>query len=187
MENKRPFYVILTISVVVVGLVVLLLFTNDKIPVDAPWTKFLPALNTILNGTTSILLIAAIIFVKKGNIRLHKQIMFLNFILGTIFLLSYITYHATQTSTIFGDINGDGILDDTERLIAGDWRTLYFILLLSHIGLAILVVPFVLLAFYFALADNIKWHKKIVKFAWPIWFYVSVTGVLVYLMISPYY
>ncbi len=187
MENKKPLYIILTVSAVVVGLVALLLFTTSKIPVDAPWIKFLPTLHAMLNGTTSVLLILAIVFVKRGNIRLHKQMMSLSFILGAVFLLSYITYHSTQGSTIFGDVDGSGVLEDGERVLVGGWRTLYVLLLLSHIGFSILVVPFVLLAFYYALADNIQSHQKIVKYTWPIWFYVSVSGVFVYLMISPYY
>jgi len=187
MKNNKPLFIILIVSAVVVGLVAVLLFSSSKIPVDAPWIKFLPTLHAILNGTTACLLIAALVSAKQGKITLHKSLVTICFTLGAIFLLSYITYHATQSSTIFGDLDGNGILEETESLIVGGWRTLYVILLLSHIGLSILVVPFVLLAFYYALSHNIASHKKIVKYTWPIWFYVSVSGVLVYLMINPYY
>lgn len=187
MENRKALYIILTVSAVVVGLVAVLLFTSHKIPVDAPWIKFLPTFHAILNGTTAFMLVAAIVFIKNGKVKLHRNTMTLCFAFGAVFLLSYITYHSTQSSTIFGDIDGDGILEESEKSLIGGWRTIYIILLLSHIGLSILVVPFVLLAFYFALSDNIQSHRKIVKYTWPIWFYVSTSGVLVYLLISPYY
>jgi putative membrane protein len=88
---------------------------------------------------------------------------------------------------IYGDIDSNGTLSSEELLAVGAFRTIYIGLLLSHIGLSVVVVPLVLLAFYFALNDQIDRHKRIVKFTWPIWFYVSVTGVLVYLMIKPFY
>lgn len=187
MKTNKPLIIILTISAIVVGLVALLLFTSSKIEVNAPLLKLLPLFHAILNGTTSILLIAALIYVKKGHIEVHRKLMTICFIFGTIFLISYITYHSTQGSTYFGDVNGDGVLSDTESSQVGNLRLVYIILLLSHIGMSILVVPFVLFAFYYALDKNFDVHKKVVKITWPIWFYVSITGVMVYLMISPYY
>ena len=187
MKPNKPLYIILTVSTVVVGLVAMLLFTSSKIAVDAPWIRFLPILHAILNGTTSILLIASLVCAKNGKIQIHRNLMTACFTLGAIFLLSYITYHSTQGSTYFGDLNGDGVLSEAESIQVGSLRLIYIILLLSHIGMSVLVVPFVLFAFYHALDKNFLAHKKIVKYTWPIWFYVSVTGVLVYLMISPYY
>ena len=106
-------------------------------------------------------------------IKYHRISMMSAFVLGSLFLVSYVIYHSMADSTTFG---GEGWI-----------RPVYYFLLLSHILLAIVVVPFVLFAFYFALTDKIEKHKKIVKYTFPIWLYVSVTGVLVYLMISPYY
>ncbi len=109
------------------------------------------------------------------------------FFLGILFLISYILYHSTTSSTIFGDVNRDGILDEAETVLAGGMRSIYLLILLSHILLAIIVVPLVLFAFYFALTDKFDKHKKIVRFTLPIWLYVSVSGVAVYLLIRPYY
>ena len=104
-----------------------------------------------------------------------------------LFLVSYIIYHATSESTIFGDSNGNGILEMEEADQIGPLRKIYLAILFSHILLAAVVVPFVLFAFYFALTDRFEKHKKTVRFTLPVWLYVSVTGVVVYLMISPYY
>lgn len=110
------------------------------------------------------------------------------FTLGSLFLVSYVIYHSTADSTIYGDLNGNGVLDDTEKTKELMWwRGLYVGILLPHIILAAVVVPFVLFAFYYALNDKIEKHKKIVKWTFPIWLFVSITGVVVYLMISPYY
>ena len=109
------------------------------------------------------------------------------FFLGVLFLVSYLLYHSTSDSTVFGDINSNGMLDDYEAEQVGSMRMIYLFILLSHIFFAVLVVPFVLFAFYFALTDRIEKHRKTVRFTLPLWLYVSVTGVLVYLMIRPYY
>ena len=186
MKNK-PLYIILTVSIVVVGLVGLLLFTTSKLDIDAPWLRYLPTFHACLNALTAFCLVLGLVYVKKGEIELHRNMMTVSFILGAIFLLSYVTYHASQDSTIFGDVNGDSILSESESVLVASSRLIYIILLLSHIGMSILVIPFVLFAFYYALDKNFVAHKKVVKWTWPIWFYVSVTGVLVYLMISPYY
>jgi putative membrane protein len=127
------------------------------------------------------------VFIKQKNIAYHRMSMMTAFILGGIFLVSYVIYHSTSESTVFGDLNGNGVLEATESAAVGSARTIYLIVLISHIVLAAIVLPFVLMAMYYALTDKIKQHKKIVKLAFPIWLYVSVTGVIVYLMISPYY
>lgn len=108
-------------------------------------------------------------------------------LLGSLFLILYVLYHSNSVSVIYGDVNHDGVLDAQERLNVGAFRSVYIFTLLSHIALSIIVVPFVLMSFYFALTEQFDKHKKIVKYTFPIWLYVSVTGVIVYLMISPYY
>lgn len=137
------------------------------------WVEWLPHVNAVINALTSLFLVAGVIFVKNGNTSQHKQCMLVAFALGCLFLVSYIIYHSTVPSTSFG---GEGAV-----------RTVYYALLISHILLAIVVVPFVLLALYHAWRQDFTRHKKIVKIAFPVWLYVSVSGVLVYLMISPYY
>ena len=150
-------------------------------------TTFLAPLNAIINSTTSVLLILALVIVKKGNYELHKKIMFGALGLGALFLVSYVVYHATNDSTIFGDINHDGEATAEEKAQYGVQVYIYYFFLLTHILLSIAVLPFVLFAAYFGLTSNNQKHKKIVKFAYPVWLYVSVTGVVVYLMISPFY
>lgn len=186
-NNKRILWLIMGLSVVVPGLVAVLLFSQSKLDIDVTWVKFLPTFNALINSATAVLLLFGLYLAKTKRVSLHKNVMMVCFILGALFLVSYVTYHSTVPSVKYGDINADGILQEAERVAIGDWRGIYLALLLSHIGFSILVVPFVLFAFYYALTDQIERHRKVVKYTWPIWFYVSVTGVLVYFMISPYY
>jgi putative membrane protein len=147
----------------------------------------LPTLNAILNSATSVCLILAFLFIKQKNIKMHRNLMMTAFALSSVFLVSYVIYHFQAPSTRFGDINADGILDASELASVGSMRYVYLFILLTHIALAIIVVPLVLLAFYFALSKQIDRHKRMVKWTFPVWTYVAITGVVVYLMISPYY
>lgn len=137
------------------------------------WTKVLPHLIGIINSTTALSLIIALIAVKKKNIEGHRKAMGAAVLQGAVFLILYILYHVANESTKFG---GEGII-----------KSIYFFLLASHIILSIGVVRLVLMALYHALTGDIAAHKKTVKWAYPIWLYVSISGVIVYLMISPYY
>jgi putative membrane protein len=185
-NNQSIMRLIKLLSVVVPGVVALLIFYPQKIDLG-DWIYYLPGFNATLNSITSVLLVSAFYFVMKGNIKMHRSLMTVCFILGVIFLLSYITYHSAAPSTIFGDLNADGILDDNEGALVDSSRTWYVILLLSHIALSIMVVPLVLMTFYYSLNNKIANHKKIVRYTLPVWLYVSITGVIVYIMISPYY
>lgn len=178
---------ILLVSVLIPLAVAFLIFMPSKIDVFGNWVKLLPTINAIINSCTALFLVFAVILVKKGNIQAHRFFMSAAFVLGAIFLVSYIIYHASVDSTVYGDVNGDGILSSDEELLLGNSRTFYLFVLLSHILLSIVVVPFVLLAFYYSLTNKIEKHKRIVKFTFPIWLYVSVTGVLTFFLISPYY
>ncbi|MES2520969.1 MAG: DUF420 domain-containing protein [Bacteroidota bacterium] len=160
------------LSITIPIAVALLIGIRTKIDLGT-WTKILPHVIGFLNTTTSITLILGYIFIKNKNIKGHRQMMGLSFIQGALFLVLYILYHISNQSTPFG---GDGIL-----------RPIYYTLLVSHIVLSIGVVWFVLRAVYYALSGQITEHKRIVKWTFPLWLYVSVTGVVVYLMISPYY
>jgi putative membrane protein len=164
---------IIILSIVVPALVGLLLFLPSKSGIEGDWVTFLPHFNGMLNSTTVILLLIGFFMIKRGHISYHKVCMVSSFILGTIFLISYIIYHASMPGTPFG--GGAPI------------KYFYYFFLISHILLSIVVVPLVLFAFYFALSGKIDRHKKIVKFTLPVWLYVSITGVIVYFMISPYY
>lgn len=147
----------------------------------------LPALNAVLNGTCSILLICSLFAIKMKNINLHKKLNLTAFVLSTLFLLSYVTAHYFIADTRYGDIDHNGMMSPEESAAVADIKPLYLLILLTHIFLAIVVLPMVLLSFYYGLTDQREKHRKLTRFSYPIWLYVTVTGVVVYLMISPYY
>jgi putative membrane protein len=161
------------LSIAIPVAVAALISIEKKIDLGA-WTKVLPHIIGGLNALTSLTLITGYIFIKNKNIKGHRQMMGLSFLQGSLFLVLYILYHISNPST------SSKLMPTTERYI-------YLFLLASHIILSIGVVWFVLRAVYFALSGQIAAHKKIVKWTFPLWLYVSVTGVVVYLMISPYY
>lgn len=149
--------------------------------------SFLPPIYAGINAATACLLILALIFIKNGKIQQHQKTIQIALALSVLFLLCYVAYHMTSDSTLYGDTNHDGLLSDLEKSAVQSTRLLYIILLLSHILLSIAVIPFVLFTYLHAWEGNYQKHKKWAKFAFPIWLYVAVTGVVVYLMISPYY
>ncbi|MBO3698468.1 DUF420 domain-containing protein [Roseivirga sp. E12] len=171
-QQKKSMFWIKFLSIAIPLAVAILLGLRTKLDLGE-WVYNLPHVIGVINSLTAACLILAFIFVKQKKISLHKKFNSAAFILGAIFLLCYVTYHASAESTAYGQ-------DDYTKYI-------YYFFLLSHILLSIGVVPMVLLAFYYALNDMIDKHRKIVKYTFPVWLYVSVTGVIVYLMISPYY
>ncbi len=144
-------------------------------------------LNAVINAITAILLVAALAAVKNGRYGLHKGIMLFSLALSIIFLVSYIAHHLFAGEARFGDINHDGIVDAAELASVGNMRLVYFIVLSTHIALAAIILPFILFTAYRALIGEYGIHKKLARYTWPLWFYVAVTGPVVYLMISPYY
>jgi putative membrane protein len=168
---KRLFIIISLLIPMIVALL-LLMPKGDSGEVGS-WIFSLPFFNAIINTLTALLLILGYYFVKNGKVNSHKMSMIGAFTLGTLFLIGYVIYHYNVPSTKFG---GEGTI-----------RYVYFALLLSHVLLSIVVVPMVLSAMYFALFGKIEKHKKMVKYTFPIWLYVSISGVLVYAMISPFY
>ena len=143
--------------------------------------------NAIVNSCVVLLLIAALIAVKSKKFILHKKIMLAAIILSVLFLISYVCHHLLSGETKFGDMNHDGILSPEEKVLAGSLRYVYYFILITHIPLAAIVLPFVLFTAYRALSGDYEKHKKLVRVTWPLWFYVAITGVAVYLLISPYY
>ena len=188
MSDKLIFRLIAAVSVFVFLVVVIL---NRKVipaPATLPsFTYFLPKLNAILNGSCSVLLVISLYFIKNGNVAMHKRINILAFVLSSIFLLSYIGFHYLAPETRYGDLDGNGELSATEVAAVGSLRYVYYFILITHIVLAATVLPLVLLSFYRGLQNQVALHKRIVRIAFPMWLYVTVTGVIVYLMISPYY
>ena len=164
--------IITIVSVIIPLAVAVLLFMPSKIELFGDWTYKLPHFNAVINSLTALFLIISFYMIKyKKNVSMHQLFNTMAFILGGIFLVSYIIYHSSVESTRY----------------IGDSKGIYYFFLISHILLSIVVVPFVLFAFYYSLSDQIKKHKKVVKYTFPIWLYVSVSGVIVYLMISPFY
>lgn len=167
-KTKRAKTLIYVASVAI-PVVVAVLFKMDK--VEGVDLSFLPPIYASINGLTAVLLIAALVVIKKGNMQLHRALIRAALMLSLLFLASYVAYHLTSDSTKYGGTLG--------------W--LYYPLLISHIALSVGVVPLVLFTYLFAWQGDYERHKKWTRFTWPIWFYVAVSGVVVYLMISPYY
>lgn len=184
-EKEKKYNKWIWILSIAIPLAVAALF-KLKIPNAKPLT-FLPPIYATINGITAIILIVAVMQIKKGNRLLHERLMKFAILLSCLFLVMYVAYHATSTETIYGDANNNGVLCDAELAHIGAMRTVYIIILLSHIALSIGVIPLVLITYVKALSERFDKHKKIAKITFPIWLYVAITGVVVYLMISPYY
>lgn len=187
-NDKTVFKLVLGVSALICVVVVVL---NQKlIPVPDTFPSFiykLPLLNAFLNGSCSVLLIASLWAIKKRNIELHKKLNLTAFLLSSLFLISYVTAHYFIPDTKFGDVNHNGVLEEIELAAVSGIRPVYLVILLSHIFLAVIVLPMILLSFYYALKDDRVKHKKMTRFSYPIWLYVTLTGVVVYALISPYY
>jgi putative membrane protein len=158
---------------IVIPLAVAALFKINLKQFGVEPLTFLPPIYATINGLTAVVLVLAVIQIKKGNRIAHERLMKFAIVLSCLFLLMYIGYHMTSESTKFG---ADGAV-----------KYLYYFILLTHIVLSIAVIPLVLITYVKALAKRFDKHKKIAKITFPIWLYVAVTGVVVYLMISPYY
>ncbi len=172
-QSKKTEKLIQILSIAVPILVALVLGIRNKIDLGV-WTKQLTHYIGFINALTALLLILGYVFIKNNNKVWHKRMMLSAFSLGSIFLILYILYHISNENT---SSNGMAKME----------RGLYLFLLISHIFCSVVVVRYVLLAIYYALSNQIEKHKKIVKITFPLWLYVSTTGVAVYLMISPYY
>ncbi len=185
-NDKKAKLLIYTVSFVVFAAVALL--SKFKLSVDLGFDVHLFAkANAFINSVVAVLLVAGLITVKQKKFALHKKIMLSAMVLSILFLVSYICHHLLAGETKFGDINHDGILSDDEKLAAGSLRMVYYFILITHIPLAAIILPFILFTAYRALIGEYDQHKKLTRITWPVWFYVAVTGVIVYVMISPYY
>ena len=163
--------IIVLIVVIVLQSKVLNIFP-DKSTIPS-WVFFLPKLNAIINATCSVLLLISLYYIKQMDIKRHKLFNSLTFVLSSLFLVSYIIFHATGIKTTYG---GEGFI-----------RIVYYIILITHIILAAVVLPLVLFSFQKGLQMKVEQHRKLVRWTYPIWLYVTLSGVVVYLMISPYY
>ncbi len=175
-ENKDKIFFRIAMGLSVVVFIAVVILNRKVLPTPAvmpSWTFILPLINAIINGTCSLLLVLSLYFIKKKDIQSHKVINLAAFILSSLFLISYVLFHWLAPETHFPE--------------TAAYRPLYFGILISHIVLAAIVLPLVLISFYRGIQMQVVLHKKIVRFAFPIWLYVTITGVIVYFMISPYY
>ncbi len=171
-QEKRSMTLINVISVAVPVVVAVLLGIRQKVDLGE-WTKVLPHLIGAINTLTSILLIYGFFLITRKQIARHRRVMSMAFLMGGVFLVCYVLYHLTNPSTSYG---GTGAV-----------KYFYYFILISHILLSLVVLPLVLRAYYFAWIKAFDLHRKLTRFAFPIWLYVSITGVIAYLMIKPYY
>lgn len=187
-NDRKAKTIIIIVSVIVFAAVTVLGKYNLAGKVQLPFDKHIFALsNAIINATVSILLVAGLITVKNRNWKAHRNIMLLAMLLSVLFLLSYIGHHLFAGETAYGETDGIAGLSDAERAAAGPMRTFYLIVLITHIPLAGIALPFILFSAYRALTGEFDKHRKLVRIVWPVWFYVAITGVLIYWMIRPYY
>ena len=171
-QEQKSMTFINVLSVAIPVVVAVLLGIRQKVDIGA-WTKVLPHVIGAINTITSVLLIYGLYLIKQKQIELHRKVMTGAFTMGALFLICYVLYHLTNPSTKFG---GEGFI-----------RYFYYFILISHIGLSLIVLPLVLRAYFFAWTKQFERHRKMTRYAFPIWLYVSITGVIAYLMIKPYY
>ena len=184
-DKKANIFIWVVSAVVFVAVVIL---HELKIEDDLGFDKHIFAhLNAIINGIVALLLIFGLFLVKSKKFMAHKRVMNLSIILSVLFLLSYIAHHLFAGNTVYGDSNFDGQLSDLERIEIGNSLLTYRLILISHILLAGLSLPFILYSAYRASIAEFGKHKKLVRYVYPVWLYVAVTGVVVYFMIEPYY
>jgi putative membrane protein len=191
MENniETKYNKLITAVSIIIPIAVAALFGVNlrKLGYDVEPLNFLPPIYATINGITAGLLIIAVIAIKNGKRKLHENLMKTAIACSLAFLLMYVAYHMTSISAVYGDSNHNSILEVSEELAVANSRLLYLIILLTHISLSVIIIPLVLITYVRALAQRFDRHKKIAKITFPIWLYVAITGVVVYIMISPYY
>ncbi|MCB0563004.1 MAG: DUF420 domain-containing protein [Phaeodactylibacter sp.] len=164
------------------------LMRQVKIPIPEGWDLgFLAPFHATINGLTAVVLLVALYFIKQKNIKAHQRSIYLALGLSVLFLLSYVAYHFTTPETLYGDLNHDGSLSAEELAAVAGSRTWYLVLLLSHIVLAALILPFILFTFIRAYTGQVERHRKMARWVFPIWLYVAITGPIAYYMLMPYY
>lgn len=174
------------VSIAVLGLVGIMRRPEFKIQTDIDFS-FLPPFHSTLNALAAVALIAALYFIKNKNMKAHRNAIYAALVLSGLFLLSYVVYHFTNDAVKFGDANFDGVVDEAEKVAVGSMRTIYLILLITHVTLAGVILPFILLTFNRAFTNQFARHKKIARYVYPLWLYVAVTGPICYLMLRPFY
>lgn len=183
---KKLTFLVWIITVVVLLLVGLMRQVKLGLP-EGVTLHFLPSFHAFLNTAAAFSLIMAIVSIKKKFVINHQRWIYLAMGCSLLFLLSYVAYHFTTAETLFGDLNKDKVLSIEELEIVGKTRYVYLIILLTHIILAAISLPFILLTFVYGYTNQFVKHRKLAKKIFPVWLYVAVTGPIVYLMLKPYY
>ena len=187
LEQRFRLSIILVSILIPIAVAILFTVKLKDFGIEVEPLSFLPPIYASINGLTALLLLMGVMAIKNGNKKVHDRFMTTAIACSVVFLVMYVAYHMTADSTVYGDIDGNKILDATEKANAGSIRYVYLFILLSHIALSIVIIPLVLITYVRALAARFDKHRKIAKITFPLWLYVAVTGVVVYLMISPYY
>jgi putative membrane protein len=185
-NDKKAHWLIWIFSVIVFLLITIL----DRVTVSSDLgfdPHIFAFLSACVNSTVSVLLIVALILVKQKKFTAHKKVMLFTMALSVLFLVFYIAHHLFTGETKYGDLDHNGVLSNEEKSLAGSLRYVYYFIISTHITLAGLVMPFVLYSAYRGLTTEYAKHKKLVRYTFPVWLYVSITGVAVYFLISPYY
>lgn len=185
-NDRKAKWIIIFFSIVIFAAITLLSRVQVKADLGFDSHLFAKA-NAIINSCVAVLLVIALIAVKQKKFLFHRNVMLTAMLLSILFLISYIMHHLFTGETRFGDVDHDGIVTELEKAATGNSRIIYYIILGTHIPLAGLILPFILFTAYRGLTGQYEKHKKLARITWPIWFYVAVSGVVVYLMISPYY
>jgi len=187
-NDQKAKWLIGILSVVVFGAVTVLgkynLAGQNILPFNE---RIFATLNAIFNSGVAVLLVAGLISIKNRKYAIHRAVMMTAMVLSILFLVCYIGHHLFAGETAYGETDGIKGLSEAELAAAGNMRTLYLIILLTHIPLAGLALPFILMSAYRALIGEYEQHKKMVRIVWPVWFYVAISGVIIYWMVSPYY
>lgn len=185
-NDKKARVIIFSFSAIVFIAVTVL--EKVTLPINPGFNPHVLALvNAVINSIVAVLLVVGLLMAKQGNYATHKNIMLTAIGLSVIFLITYIAHHLFSGSTLYGDVDKNGVVSEAEKAAAGNMRIIYFFLLSTHISLAGISLPFILFSAYRALINENVAHRKIAKITWPLWFYVAVTGPVVYWMISRYY
>ncbi|WP_396181644.1 DUF420 domain-containing protein [Flavobacterium sp.] len=191
MENniETKYNKLITAVSIIIPIAVAALFGVNlrKLGYDVEPLNFLPPIYATINGITAVLLVVAVLAIKNGKRKLHEYLMKTAIACSLAFLLMYVAYHMTSISAVFGDTNHNSILEESERVAIGFERINYLFILITHISLSVIIIPLVLITYVRALSKRFDKHKKLAKITFPIWLYVAVTGVVVYVMIAPYY
>ena len=172
-EQKYNKWIIAVSIIIPIAVAALFGINLPKLGFDVKPLSFLPPIYATTNGLTAVTLFSAVWAIKRGNRKLHETLIKISIALSVLFLVMYVAYHMTSVSTAFG---GEGII-----------RPIYFFILITHISLSVIIIPFVLVTYVRGISGSYERHKKLARITYPLWMYVAVTGVIVYIMISPYY